>query len=67
MCHLVDVSQETFELAVNQNIRIIRSLALYIDKFMKQGVQGVSDDAIDNELERFMKLFRHISDKVRVD
>ena len=31
---------------------------------MKEGVQGISDDAIEDSLEQFMKLFRHIADKV---
>lgn len=52
-----------FEYFLNLNPKSPEYLSLFIDDKLKKGVKGMSDQEIENILDKTMVLFRYIQDK----
>eukprot|EP00753_Platysulcus_tardus_P005775 PLAT13692.1.p1 GENE.PLAT13692.1~~PLAT13692.1.p1 ORF type:complete len:740 (+),score=386.09 PLAT13692.1:52-2271(+) len=55
--------KEAFEQFVNLDSRVAQFLSLYVDELLRHSVRGLTEDAIEERLEKVIILFRYLRDK----
>ncbi len=52
-----------FERFINEDSRCARYLSLYIDHLLKKKLKGMTEGAVDEQLDKVIVIFRYLSDK----
>jgi cullin 3 len=52
-----------FERFINEDSRCARYLSLYVDHLLKKKLKGMTEDAVDEQLDKVIVIFRYLSDK----
>ena len=52
-----------FERFINEDSRCAQYLSLYIDHLLKKKLKGMTEGAIDEQLDKVIVIFRYLSDK----
>ena len=55
--------KDAFEDFINKDSRSASYLAMYVDDLLKNKVRGMSEEEVDEQLERAIVIFRYLQDK----